>query len=281
MPKRSNAKKMAAQAYTKIKSLDAATSEGKYYVARVEKALGNCGFQAVIETPTGLREVQVLVRGKMKGGRACATRVEVGCFVLADGDINKKVLEVVGVVNRQPELEKLKRSGRVSTKFVADAGAAGGGDGLDDLFDREGAEQEEGIWDKKDEERSAQADEILGRYMQRQAAGVRYRASALERQGLDGAAEATADDGDWTEDEDGAAAGGATRRRRVRRKAPTVIPSPAESARGLNIWSAGATASNDDELDGFAAAAQTSKFLATRKVPDRWDADDEVDIDAI
>jgi hypothetical protein len=183
MPKRSNAKKMAAQAYTKIKSLDAATSEGKYYVARVEKALGNCGFQAVIETSTGLREVQVLVRGKMKGGRACATRVEVGCFVLADGDINKKVLEVVGVVNRQPELEKLKRSGRVSTKFVADAGAAGGGDGLDDLFDREGAEQEEGIWDKKDEERSAQADEILGRYMQRQAAGVRYRAFALERAG--------------------------------------------------------------------------------------------------
>ena len=276
MPARANAKKMAAQAYTKIKSLDAATTEGKYYVARVEKALGNCGFQAVIETPTGLREVQVLVRGKMKGGRACATRVEVGCFVLADGDINKKVLEVVGVVNRQAELEKLKKSGRVSTKFVADAGATGG-DGLDDLFDRdEGEEQDEGIWNKKDEERSAQADEILGRYMQRQAAGVRYRASAAERAG-DAPAVAAEDAGaDWTEDEDAAG----VKRRRVTRKAPTVIPSPAEAADGLNLWSAGATAREEDEAEAAAAAARDFKFLATRKVPDRWDAD-EIDIDAI
>jgi hypothetical protein len=276
MPARANAKKMAAQAYTKIKSLDAATTEGKYYVARVEKALGNCGFQATIEMPNGrLHEVQVLVRGKMKGGRACATRVEVGCFVLADGDINKKVLEVVGVVNRQAELEKLKRSGRVSAKFVADA--EGGGE--DDLFDRgEGEEQEEGIWNKKDEERSAQADEILGRYMQREAAGVRYRASAVERAG-DVPAAGAEDGDDWTDDEDGAA-GGAVKRRRVKRRAPTVIPNPAEAADGLNLWAAGATANEEDEA---AAAARASKFLATRKVPERWDADDELDalIDAI
>jgi hypothetical protein len=290
MPKRANAKKMAAQAYTKMKSLDAATTDGKYYVARVEKALGNCGFQATIELPNGrVHEVQVLVRGKMKGGRACATRVEVGCFVLADGDISKKVLEVVGVVNRQAELEKLKRSGRVSRSFVEAAERKHNGQDDEDLFDRDGAEeQEQGIWDKKDEERSAQADEILGRYIQREAAGVRYRAAAAERAGPEEAV--AGDGGEWVDaedDDDAPAAGGggpAPRRRRVK-KVVTFVPNPAEAADGLNLWAAGATACDEVEDAEMNAAwgAHAAKSLATRKVPDRWDADDDLDamIDAI
>jgi hypothetical protein len=286
MPKRANAKKMAAQAYTKMKSLDAATTDGKFYIARVEKALGNCGFQATIELPNGrVQEVQVLVRGKMKGGRACATRVEVGNFVLADGDITKKVLEVVGVVNRQAELDKLKRSGRVSRGFVEAVERKQNGED-EDIFDREGVDaQEEGIWEKKDEERSAQAAQLLGRYMQREAEGVRYRLAAAERAGpvtTDGAAD---DEDDWedAEDDGGAAGGGgAPRRRRVKRKPVTVVPNPAEAADGLNLWSAGATAceAEDAEVDD---AWTASKFVATRKVPERWDAEDDLDamIDAI
>ncbi len=284
MPKRANPKKMAAQAYTKMKSLDAATTDGKYYVARVEKALGNCGFQATIELPNGrLQEVQVLVRGKMKGGRACATRVEVGNFVLADGDISKKVLEVVGVVNRQAELDKLKRSGRVSRSFVeATERKRNGNEEDDDIFDREGVEQEEGIWEKKDEERSAEAAQLLGRYMQREAEGVRYRLAAAERAGPAGdmAAEDDADDWEDVEDDNGAAGGGGPPRRRRVKKTVTFVPNPAEAADGLNLWSAGATAPEVEDEE-VAAAWTAAKPVTTRKVPKSWEDDDTLDIDAI
>jgi hypothetical protein len=285
MPKRANAKKMAAQAYTKMKSLDAATTDGKYYVARVDKALGNCGFQATIELPNGrVQEVQVLVRGKMKGGRACATRVEVGNFVLADGDITKKVLEVVGVVNRQAELDTLKRSGRVSRGFVeATERKRTGNDEDDDIFDREGVEQEEGIWDKKDEERSAEAAQLLGRYMQREAEGVRYRLAAAERAGPAGdmPTEDNADDWEDVEGEDnGAAGGGGPPRRRRVKKVVTFVPNPAEAADGLNLWSAGATAPEVEDAE-VAAAWTAAKPVTTRKVPKSWEDDDELDIDAI
>lgn len=289
MPKRANAKKMAAQTYAKIKSLDAATTEGKYYIARVEKALGNCGFEAVIELPNGkLHNVQVLVRGKMKGGRACATRVEVGCFVLADGDIEKKVLEVVGVVNRQAELDKLKKSGRVSKSFTASAEKRAADE--DDLFESDGEDdREEDIWNKKDEERSAEAAQILGRYMKREAEGVRYRAAAAERavEGGRNDDDGEADDADaWTDDEDAgaSAAGGGPAPRRPRRakKVVTFVPEPAEAADGLNLWEAGAAVREVDDAEvADAWAVPAAKFLATRKVPDRWDADDDLDIDTI
>jgi hypothetical protein len=214
--------------------------------------------------------------------------VEVGNFVLADGDLSKKVLEVVGVVNRQAELDTLKRSGRVSRGFVeATERKRNGNEEDDDIFDREGVEQEEGIWEKKDEERSAEAAQLLGRYMQREAAGVRYRLSEVERTGAAAVAavatEDDADDWEYVEDEDNGAAGGggaAPRRRRVK-KMVTFLPNPAEAADGLNLWSAGATATEVEDAEISSAWGAAAKSVTTRKVPKSWEDDEELNIDAI
>ena len=141
MPKKANAKKIASQEWTNIKSLNAATKEGKYVIARVEKSLGFCQFLCQAELPQGgIIPVTALVRGKMKGGRNAPSRVEVGCYVLVDGDLTKLV-EVVGVVNRQEGFNKLKNSGRVSRTLMEGVAE------MDDFFDR------------SEEERSDEADE--------------------------------------------------------------------------------------------------------------------------
>ena len=68
MPKKQNVKKIAAVLHSTAKALDEAT-DGQHLIAKVEKALGNCGFSAIVELPDGsTRPTQVLVRGKFKGG---------------------------------------------------------------------------------------------------------------------------------------------------------------------------------------------------------------------
>ena len=289
MPKRPNAKKLASQAWTKVKTLDAATTEGKYIVARVEKNLGFCQFLCEAQTPSGLKKVTALIRGKMKGGRNAPTRVEIGHFLLLDGDMSK-TMEVVGVVNRQAELETLKSSGRVSK------GLAGLGEDEDDLFDRsEGDEQEEDIWAKKDEEREAQAAHLLGRY-RRAETGVRYREAACVR-----AAEGAAVDEELPEaeaaevgfalwdaaetDEVKPEKGSGPARRDITSKrrlaaiaAAEAAAAAAEVAEARAAWEAMSAAYKKAEAEEAAAEAATAYF-ASRKIADNWE--DEVDIDAI
>lgn len=173
MPKRPNAKKMASQAWSKVKSLNAAVSSGKYTVGHVTKNLGFCQFLCDVQISAGkTREITALIRGKMKGGKTCPTRVEIGHYLLLDGDMSK-TMEVVGVVNRQSELDTLKGSGRVSKALMAKEADD------DDLFDRsEEKDAADDIWAKKDEEREAEAAHLLGRY-RRAEAGVRYRLSRV------------------------------------------------------------------------------------------------------
>ena len=173
MPKRPNAKKMASQAWSKVKTLDAAVSSGKYTVGHVTKSLGFCQFLCDVQTSKKIIEVTALIRGKMKGGKTCPTRVEIGHYLLLDGDMSK-TMEVVGVVNRQSELDTLKGSGRVSKGLAAKKD-----EDDDDLFDRSDEKDTvEDIWAKRDEEREAEAAHLLGRY-RRAEAGVRYRASRV------------------------------------------------------------------------------------------------------
>jgi hypothetical protein len=121
--------------------------------------------------------------------------------------------------------------------------------------------------------------------MQREAAGVRYRLSEVERTGAAAVAavatEDDADDWEYVEDEDNGAAGGAAapRRRRVK-KMVTFVPNPAEAADGLNLWSAGATATEVEDAE-ISAMWPAAKSVTTRKVPKSWEDDEELNIDAI
>jgi hypothetical protein len=186
MPKRPNAKKIASRQYQNSKTLEAAASEGKYLLARVEKSLGFCQFSAVLQTPSGLRPVTVLIRGKFKGGRSSDCYVEPGVYVLAEGDPSK-TMEVVGVVNRQKALETLRRAGRVSERLV-DGPAED-----DDLFERsEAPAAAADIWAKRDEEREALAEDLVARYKRREALGARRIQAEADRKVAEAALAAAA-----------------------------------------------------------------------------------------
>jgi hypothetical protein len=292
MPKRPNAKKMASQAWTKMKTLDDAVSSGSYTVGHVTKSLGFCQFLCNVQTPTGnIVEVTALIRGKMKGGKTCPTRVEIGHYLLLDGD-SKKTMEVVGVVNRQSELNTLKGSGRVSKALEAVA------EDDDDLFDRsEEKDSAEDIWAKKDEEREAEAENLLGRY-RRAEAGVRYRATRLEAGNAavpvdtgfdlwaDAEAEVAVEVAEVPAEEVKTEKGSGPARREVTSKrrlaaiaAAEAAERAAEEAEARASWEAMTLAlKKEEELEASAAAAKAA--LASRKVPTSWE-DEEVDIDSI
>ncbi len=210
----------------------------------MEKALGFCSFQAQVETASGIRPATVLIRGKMKGGKACPMRVEAGCFVLVDGDPSK-ILEVVGVVNRQEDLERLKRAGRVSKAMLNDA------DTLDELFDRseedgEGAVNEEAVKDEKKKE--AQADALFRQYMEkRKKVHEPILGSMIDPLVAE---EEESESGEWR-----------PRRRRV------VIAAAAAAATGPM-----AAAVTEDGI-------YEQPLAVARAVPDNWE--DDIDIDAI
>ena len=262
---RNGSKKAAAQEWSKMKALDAATKEGKYMIARVEKAIGFCQFLAKLEQPDGsLRDVTVLVRGKFKGSRFCSTRVEAGCFVMVEG-ASHRTLEVVGVVNRQSELEKLRKAGRVSEKLAGEEHA------LDDLFDRGDDEEDEEQAAMKARakklEKESMTDVLIAKYKQRAAAGEKLKEEGASFRVKDDGAEVEADDGDAVTEE-----GGAKRPRR--RKAAAAAPAPTPSS------AAAAAAPEAEESDPF-AATYSYELDKARYANKSWDDEDELDIDAI
>jgi hypothetical protein len=178
MPKRANPHKLAAQKFAKAKSLAAATT-GSYTVALVEKSLGNGSFLAQAQLHSGIRQVTILVRGKFRGGKNCPTRVDAGHFVLVEGK-DTMIMEVVGVVNRQSELNALKAAKRVSQSLINSSQALtvrnakveeeeGGFE-----FDRS-EEKDEDIWAEKDEEREVESELLVRRYRRRAAGASRAK----------------------------------------------------------------------------------------------------------
>lgn len=296
MPKKANAKKIAARAYGNEKAL-ADAEDGKYLIARVIKALGNCGFSAEIDTGRGMRSVQVLVRGKFKCGTNGSTRVEPGVFVACDGVLEdvpsrQKNLEVVAVVNKQHALDRLRGSGRVS-----ELAARGGEDGVDDLFDRSGEEEalDANPWAKRDEEREELAEEILARY-KRRAAGVKGRVEEDLLRGKKEEVEERFGDDEPLEDEADLAAGGAPKKARAASVAPVAGALSRAERRALERAAAEAAAAASGDLaaaDELAALyrqqeeeAALDRALAAsfkaRKPTKSWEEEaDEIDIDAI
>jgi hypothetical protein len=260
MPRQGNAKKTAAQKWSKIKALDAATTEGKYILARVEKALGFCQFQAKAEMPDGsVRDVTVLVRGKFKGGKNCVTHVEAGCFVLVQGDVSR-TLEIVGVVNRQSEVNKLRQGGRLTKKLLGDD------HDIDDLFDRSEEDGAAGGAVEKPEELS---EELLARYRRRAEAGAKLRDDLLR--GKVGTTVSEEADLFSEGDEDTAAPS----QRRPRKK-KTIQPTEQTSTEEEEL----AAALNAAQLKAELLEAKQLESLMNRKVHKSWE-DDEIDIDAI
>ena len=258
MPKKSNPKKLAAVLHSTAKALDEATV-GQHLVAKVEKALGNCAFAAVVELPTGATmATQVLIRGKFKGGnKNGVNRVIPGCYVLVEGDPTKaKVLEVVGVVNRQSGLERLKRSDRGAALTC--------GADLDDLFDRSEEDEEElDPWAKE-----------LDEHLEKRAEGLAARYGRKERT-RDVAPEAgSALDTDLAEGFDLFAEAAAARKLR---RAPRAPKEPYGGASGGSDISAPPAPTEEELAEELAAAA--AEALKSRAVPTCWE--DELDIDAI
>jgi hypothetical protein len=290
MPKKSNPKKMAAQQFGKIKALDEAIKSGKYNVVKVDKAVGFCQFTGKVDLGRQLRDVLVLVRGKNKGGKNCATRVAPGCYVLTEGEPGK-TMEIVGVVNRQAEVEQLRAGGRLSEalrNYAVEGAGVGTGDDLDDLFERgeeEGADLAGDAWGKVDEEREAQATELLARYQKKRvAAGGKTLEDDVLRGGkvavADGSEEEDEDEAPPAEDAEGAHYAArhkpVTSKRRLRKLAEEAAAEAAAAAEGLGL----ADAAYWEEQRRLASLEEEAVALASRPVPDRWDAD-EVDIDAI
>ena len=252
MARGSNAKKKAAQAWGKMKALEAATMEGKYMIARVEKALGFCQFTAKLEMTDGsLRDVTVLVRGKFKGGKGSATCVDPGCFVMVEGDISR-ILEVVGVVNRQSDMERLRKSGRVSKKLLGEHAD------IDDLFDRseEASKEEAEKAKRKEEGGETAADELVSRYRQKAEAGTKLREGIVDVTRSRVEAVVTGLD-----DEEAAIRA----RRRAKKAVCLVQAKPTETNAIVETV--------PQELDDTG--------LALRKTPKSWDDEDDIDIDAI
>jgi hypothetical protein len=246
--------------------MKAATEDGKYLIARVEKSIGFCQFLAKLQMPDGsIRDTTVLVRGKNKGGRFCATRVDIGSFVMVEGDPSKKIMEVISVANKQSDLERLRRAGRVSDKL------AGEEHELDDLFelaeDEEDDELKKGEKERSEKEMS-RAEELVARYRMRAEVGVKTRQELDLEKGLTGVEDAP----EALDDEDELAAGGAPRRRRrVKLAAP--------AATAMDLYSAQDQQQQEDGEATVAAIAEAS--LDRRVVPDRWDDEEAIDIDAI
>jgi len=153
MAKKANmAKRVAAETKNKKafqEALDGKTS----IIGRVEKTLGNGGFQVALGQG---KVVQGLIRGVFKGGRASEAFVVAGMFViLAATTGSAKVHEIVGVINKKKDLKALKDSGCIH-QSLCDAGAA------DDLFDYEGCEDES---EMNEDEKKAYGRAVSGRAM--------------------------------------------------------------------------------------------------------------------
>jgi hypothetical protein len=274
----------------------AAAQQGEYEIALVEKALGFCQFRAHLQTDG--REVTVLVRGKNKGGAACPTRVEPGVYVIVDGDPGK-MMEVMGVVNRQAALDKLRGAGRVKKAKEE----------TDDLFEEEsGGAVAAGsnLWAKRDEEREEMAQALVRRYQRREAEGGKARLAAAERvtkvaedaatsSVLGAGAEDVEEEVDIADylglaDGEGSPKKGITSKRRLAAMAAKAAEADAaaaqqraEAASAAAAWRAMAAAAGDDDGGVWGGVpSEALKPLEPFSKGKSWEeAADELDIDKI
>ena len=111
--------------------------EGSGVIGRVEKALGNSGFQVMLGDGS---LTQGLIRGVFKGGKNSVAFIGPGNFVILAYDkantSRAKMHEILGVINDNKDLKKLKASGALPASLCENTNA-------DDLFEHEPDEKVE------------------------------------------------------------------------------------------------------------------------------------------
>lgn len=292
MPKRPNAKKIAAKEMRKQGAL-ASAEAGECLVTRVVKCLGFCQF--LLEGP-GKTEMKGLARGLVKGGGAnSSTRIRPDTYVIltcTEAQAKRSpqtIWEIVGVANRREEIDRLKKAGRVSRELD-----------LDDLFDRfteedeEAADLNQDIWadanpNKKkaaqmSAEAASQAAELLARYRKAQA-GVKSQVPVCVHAGRHVApvaeeADEEAEEGfglwESTEKVSGPVVPGGKREITSKRRLAALAAAEAAAAAPEEMARALAWAAANAEFEREQAALAE---IENRSVPANWE--DEIDIDAI
>jgi hypothetical protein len=173
MPKKMNMSKRVA-VENKNKKVLAEAMDGKEAIfGKVEKALGNCGFQVKIQDPISKaprsKMVQGLIRGSFKGGAKSETFLAAGMFViLAPAQERAEVHEILGVINKKKDLKAL-----MDDKLIPECLLEGEGGVSDDLFDYTGVQEEDDGLTK--EERKART-----RILAAQAAGGGSKSDVVE-----------------------------------------------------------------------------------------------------
>ena len=140
MPGKANMAKRVAAEKRNRQALDMAY-DGACLVGKVEKSLGNSGFQVNLG---GNRLVQGLIRGVLKGGMKSAAFVSVNSFVfLAESEGSTHNHEILGVVKSRKELKQLESLGRIHPSLLESAED-------DDIFEQE--EEDDPTKDMTEEE---------------------------------------------------------------------------------------------------------------------------------
>jgi hypothetical protein len=143
MPKKMNIAKRVAVENKNKKALAGAMNGTEAIFGKVEKALGNCGFQIKIQDPTSkaprAKTVQGLIRGSFKGGSKSEAFLAVGMFViLSPAQERAEVHEIIAVVNKKKDLKALMDEELLPECLLEGERGVG-----DDLFDYTGVEEED------------------------------------------------------------------------------------------------------------------------------------------
>jgi len=128
MPKKSALKRASAEKRN-ASALEQALDGKPCIIGKVEKSLGNCGFE--VNLGNGKR-VQGLVRGLFKVGKlnqSSSTAVSAGVFViLSQAEGAHTTHEIVGVINTQKDVKALRIMNAIPLSLFEDVA-------VDDLFD--------------------------------------------------------------------------------------------------------------------------------------------------
>jgi hypothetical protein len=172
MPKKTNMSKRVAVENKNKKVLASAMNGSEVIFGKVEKALGNCGFQVNIQDPKSkhpkIKSVQGLIRGSFKGGAKSETFLAAGMFViLAPAEERAVSHEIIGVINKRKDLKEL-----MDDELIPECLMEGERGLRDDIFDYSGVEEEDGL--TKEERKSRE------RILAAQGAGGGAKSSVVE-----------------------------------------------------------------------------------------------------
>ena len=294
MPKKPSAAKAAAAKFRNTNTFTAFlnAADPTLEIGLIESTFGHTTFTIRINRNTTR---QVAITSKVfKGGEKHTTHARRGHFLIV------KDKEVQGVVNTASAYRELRRAGRIPRDIEDGLPDASGATAppLEEAFEIERDEEageEENIWAKKDEDHEALTAEKLAAIVAKKAGAKKKLAIVKEHEddtGFDlfGAGAAPVEEDEDMPEEEAAGAGGGAAPAGKRQADPNSRRSRAAvlSAAALSPEEQAAAAAEAAALAAAAEAARAeeereweAERMLQRPVKNRWDEDDEVDIDAI